>query len=146
MNYYIPDILQMVGRAQQKNKDPKNKNQLINNKCFILMPTSKKEFIKKFLNESYPLETSIHNYLETHFLTDINNKIINSKQKCVDWLTWTFFYKRLLKNPQYYELKGKSQQFLFEYISELVENKLNELANDGKIIVTDEKIQIANKQ
>ena len=147
MDYYIPDILQMVGRTHQKNKDPSgiNENSLLNNKCFILMPSSKKEFIKKFLNEPYPLETSINVYLENHFFTDIKNKIINTKQKCVDWLTWSFFYKRLMKNPNYYELKGKSNQYLYEYISEMVENKLTELETRGDVVIKEDKIQIANK-
>ena len=147
MDYYIPDILQMVGRAHQQNKDPYgiNDNSLLNNKCFILMPSSKKEFIKKFLNEPYPLETSINVYLENHFFTDIKNKIINTKQKCVDWLTWSFFYKRLMKNPNYYELKGKSNQHLYEYISEMVENKLTELETRGDVVIDENKIQIANK-
>ena len=147
MDYYIPDILQMVGRAHQKNKDPFgiNENSLLNNKCFILMPSSKKEFIKKFLNEPYPLETSINVYLENHFFTDIKNKIINTKQKCVDWLTWSFFYKRLMKNPNYYELKGKSNQHLYEYISEMVENKLTELETRGDVVIKEDKISIANK-
>ena len=146
LDYYIPDILQMVGRAHQKNIDPFgiNENSLLNNKCFIMMPASKKEFIKKFLNEPYPLETSINVYLENHFYTDIKNKIINSKQKCVDWLTWSFFYKRLMKNPNYYELKGKSNQHLYEYISEMVENKLGELEQRGDIILNDNDILLNN--
>ena len=146
LDYYIPDILQMVGRAHQKNIDPFgiNENSLLNNKCFIMMPSSKKEFIKKFLNEPYPLETSINVYLENHFYTDIKNKIINSKQKCVDWLTWSFFYKRLMKNPNYYELKGKSNQHLYEYISEMVENKLGELEQRGDIILNDNDILLNN--
>ena len=146
LDYYIPDILQMVGRAHQKNIDPFgiNENSLLNNKCFIMMPASKKEFIKKFLNEPYPLETSINVYLENHFYTDIKNKIINSKQKCVDWLTWSFFYKRLMKNPNYYELKGKSNQYLYEYISEMVENKLGELEQRGDIILNDNDILLNN--
>ena len=148
LDYYIPDILQMVGRAHQKNVDPFgiNENSLLNNKCFIMMPSSKKEFIKKFLNEPYPLETSINVYLENHFYNDIKNKIINSKQKCVDWLTWSFFYKRLMKNPNYYELKGKSNQFLYEYISEMVENKLGELEQRGDIILNDNDIMLNNNK
>ena len=83
-------------------------------------------------------------YLENHFFTDIKNKIINSKQKCVDWLTWSFFYKRLMKNPNYYELKGKSNQHLYEYISEMVENKLGELEQRGDIILNDNDILLNN--
>ena len=76
----------MVGRAHQKNIDPFriNENSLLNNKCFIILPSNKKGSIKKLLNEPYSLETSINVYLENHFYNDIKNKIINSKQKCAD--------------------------------------------------------------
>jgi hypothetical protein len=28
----------------------------------------------------------------------------NSKQDAIDWLTWTYFFRRLVKNPSYYDL------------------------------------------
>ena len=50
-----------------------------------------------------------------------------------------------MKNPNYYELKGKSNQHLYEYISEMVENKLGELEQRGDIILKDNDIFINNK-
>ena len=49
-----------------------------------------------------------------------------------------------MKNPNYYELKGKTNQHLYEYISELVENKLNELETRGDVLINEDKIQFTN--
>ena len=49
-----------------------------------------------------------------------------------------------MKNPNYYELKGKSNQYLYEYISEMVENKLGELEQRGDIILNDNDILLNN--
>jgi hypothetical protein len=49
-----------------------------------------------------------------------------------------------MKNPNYYELKGKSNQHLYEYISEMVENKLGELEQRGDIILNDNDILLNN--
>ena len=49
-----------------------------------------------------------------------------------------------MKNPNYYELKGKSNQHLYEYISEMVENKLGELERRGDIILNDNDILLNN--
>ena len=51
-----------------------------------------------------------------------------------------------MKNPNYYELKGKSNQHLYEYISEMVENKLGELEQRGDIILNENDILLNNKK
>ena len=41
-------------------------------------------------------------------------------------------------------MKGKSNQYLYEYISEMVENKLGELEQRGDIILNDNDILLNN--
>ena len=63
---------------------------------------------------------------------------IKTKQDAVDYLTWTYFFRRLLKNPTYYNLDTIQTDNLNEYLSDLVENAL-ELLEDARCIAIDEE-------
>lgn len=51
-DYPITDVLQMIGRANRPQED--NDSQ-----CVLMCQTSKKDFFKKFLHESLPVEVSL---------------------------------------------------------------------------------------
>jgi pre-mRNA-splicing helicase BRR2 len=48
--------------------------------------------------------------------------IIKTKQEAVDWLTWTFFYRRISQNPNYYNITGRSGQHINDYLSDMIES------------------------
>ncbi len=54
-------------------------------------------------------------------------QVMESKQDAVDYLTWTFFYRRLTQNPNYYNLQGVTHRHLSDYLSDLVEATLADL-------------------
>jgi hypothetical protein len=56
---------------------------------------------------------------------------IKSRQDAVDYLTWTFFIRRLLQNPSYYDLKSTEQEAVSSYLSALVEGVLVQLQDAG---------------
>lgn len=47
---------------------------------------------------------------------------VSNKQEAVDWLTYTFFYRRLPQNPNFYNMRGRSHRHIREHLSDLVED------------------------
>lgn len=130
-DYPITDVLQMLGHANRPLQDQEGK-------AVILCQSSKKEFFKKFLYEPLPVESHLDHCLHDHFNAEIVTKTIENKQDAVDYLTWTFLYRRMTQNPNYYNLQGVSHRHLSDHLSELVENTINDLEQSKCISVEDE--------
>ena len=107
-------------------------------KCVLLCQSSKKNMFKKFLYEPLPIESHLDHCLHDHFNAEIVTKTIENKQDAVDYLTWTFIYRRMTQNPNYYGLQGVSYRHLSDHLSELVETTLNELEHSKCISIEDE--------
>ena len=129
--YSITDLLQMMGRANRPLKDE-------DGKCVLFCQSSKKEFFKKFLTDPLPVESHLDHCLHDHFNAEIVTKTIENKQDAVDYLTWTFLYRRMAQNPNYYNLQGTTHRHLSDHLSELVENTLNELEQSKCISIENE--------
>ncbi|CAN0537648.1 unnamed protein product, partial [Ectocarpus sp. 12 AP-2014] len=63
---------------------------------------------------------------------------IENKQDAVDYLTWTFYYRRLTQNPNYYDMGGSSHRHLSDHLSELVERVVGDLEEARAVSVEDE--------
>ena len=120
VDYPIADLLHMMGMASRQGIDTCGK-------CVIMCHTPKKEHLKKLLYDPLPIESHIDHYLHDHFNSEIVTKTIASLQDAVDYITWTLLYRRLSKNPNYYNLQGTSNVHLSEHISEMVETVLGDL-------------------
>jgi len=46
----------------------------------------------------------------------------------MEWTTWTLLSRRLSKNPNFYNLQGRSKRHLSDHVSELIETALKELS------------------
>ena len=64
-------------------------------------------------------------------------KTIENKQDAVDYLTWSFMYRRLTQNPNYYNLQGASHRHLSDHLSELVETTLTDLEQARCVAIED---------
>jgi pre-mRNA-splicing helicase BRR2 len=64
--------------------------------------------------------------------------VVENKQDAVDYLTWTFMYRRLNKNPNYYNLQGVSHRHLSDHLSELIETVLNDLESSKCVAVEED--------
>ncbi|KAJ5157620.1 uncharacterized protein N7482_008720 [Penicillium canariense] len=131
VDYPISEILQMFGKASRAGLDKSGRG-------VLMVPAVKREYYKKFLNEALPVESHLQVYLHDAFVTEASTRTISSTQDAVDWMTYTYFYRRLLANPSFYGLSDVSHEGLSTFLSELVETTLKELS-DAKIIDLDEE-------
>ena len=130
VDYPLSEILQMFGKAVQPSRDGRSRG-------VLMLPAVKREYYKKFLNEALPVESHLHNFLHDAFVTEISTRMIESGEDAINWATFTYFYRRLLANPSYYSLTDPTHDGLSQYLSDMVETTLKELA-DSKIIDMDE--------
>lgn len=130
VDFPITDVLQMMGRAGR----PQFDNSGI---ARIFVHDVKKNFYKKFLHEPFPVESSLHEQLQDHFNAEISSGTIKSKQDAMDYLTWTYFFRRLHQNPTYYGLEDTSDEGICQHLSELIENCLKELEISGCVEIID---------
>merc|ERR1712001_746104 len=130
-DYPVTDILQMVGRANRPQEDT-------DVKCVLLCQTAKKDFFKKFLYEPLPIESHLDHCMHDHFNAEIVTKTIENKQDAVDYLTWTFIYRRMTQNPNYYNMQGVTYRHLSDHLSEMVENTLGELEHSKCISIEED--------
>mmetsp|Transcript_3040 Transcript_3040/g.9258 ORF Transcript_3040/g.9258 Transcript_3040/m.9258 type:complete len:2169 (-) Transcript_3040:2467-8973(-) len=135
LDYTTAEMLQMIGRANRPLIDKSSR-------CLIMCQSSKKEFLKKFLRFPLPVESHLDHVLHDHFSAETVVKTISSKQDAVDYMTWTFLYKRLAKNPNYYGLQGTTHRHLSEHLSEMVEDTLADL-EQSKCIAIEEDIDVS---
>ena len=130
----LTDVLQMLGRAGRPQFDTSGIAR-------IFTQDAKKDFYKHFLHTGFPVESSLHNVLDNHLGAEVSAGTITTYQDALDYLTWTFFFRRLHKNPSYYGLEISAeehntiaaQQIANDYMTELVTKSLGELSESGCI-------------
>ncbi|GAM91498.1 hypothetical protein ANO11243_095490 [Dothideomycetidae sp. 11243] len=128
----LTDVLQMLGRAGRPQFDTSGIAR-------IFTQDAKKDFYKHFLHTGFPVESSLHNVLDNHLGAEVSAGTIATKQDALDYLTWTFFFRRLHKNPSYYGLQISSEQhntteaqtIANDYMIELISNSLGALAESS---------------
>ncbi|KAL9036776.1 MAG: hypothetical protein Q9214_005989 [Letrouitia sp. 1 TL-2023] len=132
----LTDVLQMLGRAGRPQYDSSGIAR-------IFTQDAKKAFYKHFLHTGFPVESSLHNVLDNHLGAEVAAETIATKQDALDYLTWTFFFRRLHKNPSYYGLEIpaeehdtiEAQRLASNYLTEIVDRSLDELAQSSCISI-----------
>ncbi|XP_077224585.1 DExH-box ATP-dependent RNA helicase DExH12-like [Tasmannia lanceolata] len=130
-DYPITDLLQMMGHASRPLLDNAGK-------CVILCHAPRKEYYKKFVYEAFPVESHLQHFLHDNLNAEIVVGTIENKQDAVDYITWTFMYRRLTQNPNYYNLQGVSHRHLSDHLSEVVENTLSDLESSKCMTIEDD--------
>ncbi|CAL8100461.1 unnamed protein product [Calicophoron daubneyi] len=120
IDYPITDVLQMMGRAGRPQYDKEGK-------AVIMVQDTKKTFYKRFLYEPFPVESCLLQVLPDHLNAEVVAGTITSLQEALDYLTWTFFFRRLLANPSYYGLEDCQPNSVSSFLSSVVSKACNEL-------------------
>ncbi|SMN21670.1 similar to Saccharomyces cerevisiae YER172C BRR2 RNA-dependent ATPase RNA helicase (DEIH box) [Maudiozyma saulgeensis] len=128
-NYTANEVLEMVGNSTAQGTG--------NAKVIIYTTPSRKYYYKKFLQEPLPTESFLYFNFHDILINGISNSIIETKQDCVDWLTYTYFYRRIHANPTFYGVKNSTEYGISAYLTELVESTLTDLSDLSLIEVNE---------
>ncbi|KAF9085804.1 hypothetical protein BGX23_009353 [Mortierella sp. AD031] len=131
VDFPITDVLQMMGRAGRPQFDQEGIAR-------IFVHDAKKNFYKKFLHEPFPVESSLHLHLDDHLNAEIVGGTVKSKQDAMDYLTWTYFYRRLQMNPSYYGVQDLTPLGVNTFLSDLIEKSIANLERSSCVEVVDE--------
>lgn len=91
-----------------------------------------------------PVESALHKVLDDHICAEVSAETIKTKQQVMDYLAWTFLYRRLHRNPSYYGLEDGEQSTIDSYLSTLVSKSLDELQLSRCIEVVKTKLRPTN--
>mmetsp|Transcript_41123 Transcript_41123/g.47341 ORF Transcript_41123/g.47341 Transcript_41123/m.47341 type:complete len:163 (-) Transcript_41123:1042-1530(-) len=120
VEYPISEILQMIGRASRPGIDAISK-------CSFFCHTPRKNYFVKFISEPLAIESNLELYLHDTINSEVVVGNIEAQNDIVDWITWTYMYRRLTQNPNYYNLSGKTGEHLNDHLSELIEKTCDDL-------------------
>ncbi|CAD2219534.1 RNA helicase [Angomonas deanei] len=120
VDFPITDVLQMVGRAGRPQFDTEGVAQ-------VLCHEPKKGFYRRFLYDPFPVESALHQQLHVHINAEIVSGTIATRQDAVNYLTWTYLFRRIARNPSYYGLEDGSPKAITIFLSSLVKDILGEL-------------------
>ncbi|OZJ04536.1 hypothetical protein BZG36_03995 [Bifiguratus adelaidae] len=130
-DFPITDVLQMMGRAGRPQFDNKGIAR-------IFVQDTKKNFFKKFLHEPFPVESSLHKFLDDHINAEVVAGTIKSKQDAMDYMTWTYFYRRLQQNPTYYGMDVETDVSVESFLSSIINQTIKKLVDSGCVEVIDD--------
>lgn len=140
VDYPLTDILRMTGRACRVVRGADG--EALPARCVLLCASNRKEYLKKFLYEPLPVESHLNLALHDHFAAEIVNRVMETKQDALDYLTWTFLYRRLTQNPNYYNLTGTSNRHVSDFLSDLVDSTIGDLSASQCIAVEEDEMTL----
>jgi pre-mRNA-splicing helicase BRR2 len=123
----MADVLRMVGFAGRfpTSRFPTGDASAT---CLVLCRERRRPFFRRHLHEALPVESHLDQALADPLNAEVVAGAVSDKQDAVDWLTWTFFYRRVSRNPNYYNLEGRTHQHVSDHLSDLVEQTAEELS------------------
>ena len=82
--------------------------------------------------------------LPDHLNAEIVAGTVTSKQDAMDYLTWTYFFRRLLMNPSYYELEDTDNESVNKFLSSLVEDAVTQVEKSACVEIGEVKENVGS--
>lgn len=130
IGYSINTILEMIGCC---------KDELNQGKVVIHTKNSVINHYSRLINDGLPLESYYQSHIHDIFINEITTRVLKNRQDCIDWLTFTYFYRRLQLNPSFYDVKDVSHMGISAFLSDLVEDTIKDLVDGGLVEDEDEE-------
>eukprot|EP00934_Nitzschia_sp_Nitz4_P001789 Nitzschia sp. Nitz4//scaffold122_size67431//34001//40615//NITZ4_006086-RA/size67431-augustus-gene-0.57-mRNA-1//-1//CDS//3329534406//1789//frame0 len=128
VDYPLTDVLQMIGRAGRPGFDSQGR-------AVVLAEESKKDFYKKFLYISFPVESCLRGRICENLNAEIVTGTVKTALDCLGYLTWTFFARRVKANPSHYGAATSSKKDVEDFLTTVVKDTILRLASQGCVIV-----------
>ncbi|KMZ97720.1 RNA helicase [Plasmodium vivax North Korean] len=136
------DLLQMIGRAGRPQFDDKAL-------AILLVQEKRKNAIKNFLYHPMNIESNITENLNEHINAEICSKVINNKEDIFNYLTKSYYFKRLFSNPSYYIkdvqyvqlfenniLSNQAKKVIYEHVNKMIDSTISFLEANKCVEVT----------
>ena len=95
------DVLQMLGRAGRPQYDSEGEG-------IIITAHSELQFYMSLTNLQLPVESQLIGCLADHLNAEIVLGNVQSISEAIDWLSYSFLYVRMLRNPNLYGISDKA--------------------------------------
>lgn len=73
-----------------------------------------------------------------HISAEVASGTLTNKASCLEYLSWTYFWRRLVKNPAFYGLKDTTPKEVNDFLLKLIDNTLNRLVDYKCIKMNDD--------
>jgi hypothetical protein len=97
----------------------------------VMVIEDKKNFYKKFLYTPFPVESCLDQRLNENINAEIASGTIRSLAEAVGYISWTFYARRLKRNPTFYGAKSGDAEDVEDHLFNVAKRSLDELKNVG---------------
>jgi antiviral helicase SLH1 len=136
----LTDVLQMLGRAGRPQFDTSGV-------ALVFTKDSQRSFYQYFLHTGFPIESSLHRVLDDHLGAEIASGVVKSVSDAVKFLSYTFFARRLPKNPSYYGYSSEMESLSLDkssntaFLEAIVTKSIQNLVESKCVVETDNQVK-----
>ncbi|KAL0206484.1 hypothetical protein P9112_001791 [Eukaryota sp. TZLM1-RC] len=137
VQYPLVDVLQMIGRAGRPGYDTEAV-------AMVMVHEPVRFFYKRFLYEAFPIESSFAIAYIEHLNAEIAAGTVQTKAEMIQWMKQMFWYKRIVQNPDFYDLE--SHDDVEKHLEIMIESGISSLidANCANTISKDDSLSITS--